>query len=146
MTSFNDGIEAAELVAKTHFDHYRQKVRDAESFAERSAWGGRELSAKLLMQEIRALKRPEPSEAEIDRVAIQIGEPVTLAECPVGLFLYDQTLALKTEYGDNEGRIDAYIVETGEFFWGGTMSKADQRQLVVRPVAIRAALAAMGRV
>lgn len=43
-------------------------------------------------------------------------------------------LCLKTEYGNNEGRIDAYIVSSGEFFWGGTSLIADQRKVLVEPM------------
>ncbi len=66
------------------------------------------------------------------------GERVTLAECPAGLFLADSgALCLKTEYGDNEGRIDAYIVESGEFFCGhAPQTIASQRQQMVRPVPL----------
>lgn len=78
--------------------------------------------------------------------------PVTLAECPIGLFkTASGELCLKTEYGNNEGRIDAYIVSSGEFFWGlAPQTIANQRaqraQLVTpvenvtlhaRPVAFR---------
>lgn len=49
---------------------------------------------------------------------------VTLAECPVGLFVYDGVLGMKTEYmttcvtgtGENNYKIDAYIVDSGERF------------------------------
>lgn len=62
-------------------------------------------------------------------------EAITLAACPVGLFHYGDTLALKTEYSTNEGRIDAYIVRTGEFFWGDAPQSIDsQRATVVVPV------------
>ena len=61
--------------------------------------------------------------------------PVTLAECPIGLFRCGDTLALKTEYGNNEGRIDAYIVESGEFFWGDPPQTVKrQRAQIVYPV------------
>lgn len=60
---------------------------------------------------------------------------VTLAECPVGLFLSEAgTLCLKTEYSGNNGRIDAYIVPSGEFFWGGTNAPKYQRAVLVTPV------------
>lgn len=42
---------------------------------------------------------------------------ITLAECPVGLFEYEGTLGMKTEYCTNTitgTKIDAYIVSTGE--------------------------------
>lgn len=66
---------------------------------------------------------------------------VTLAACPVGLFFSGKTLCVKTEYANNDGRIDAYIVESGEFFWGGTARGEDQRQLPVRPVGADALMA-----
>ena len=57
-----------------------------------------------------------------------------LANCPVGLFLSaGGEICLKTEYGDNEGRIDAYIVSSGEFFWGGAKTRAEQRKVMVYP-------------
>lgn len=61
---------------------------------------------------------------------------VTLAECPIGLFKSDSgELCLKTEYGNNEGRIDAYIVSSGEFFWGAApQTIASQRAQMVTPV------------
>ena len=63
------------------------------------------------------------------------GPPVALDECPVGLFLCGDTLALKTEYGNNEGRIDAYIVSSGEFFWGkAPQTIQSQRAQIVQPL------------
>lgn len=65
----------------------------------------------------------------------QTGEPLSLAQCPVGLFRFGDMLVLKTEYGNNEGRIDAYIVETGEFFWGDPpQTIKSQRAQIVYPV------------
>lgn len=63
-------------------------------------------------------------------------DAVTLAECPVGLFRSSYGgLCLKTEYGDNEGRIDAYIVSSGEFFWGDQpQTIASQRAQLVTPI------------
>lgn len=61
--------------------------------------------------------------------------PITLAKCPIGLFTCQGELCLKTEYGNNEGRIDAYIVSSGEFFWGAQpQSVANQRAQMVTPV------------
>lgn len=64
------------------------------------------------------------------------GWPCTLADCPIGLFEYQGELCLKTEYGTNDGRIDAYIVSSGEFFWGGG-GIAGQRKVMVTPVQVR---------
>lgn len=60
----------------------------------------------------------------------------TLAECPIGLFVSAAgNLCLKTEYGNNDGRIDAYIVSSGEFFWGDhPQTIPNQRRQPVRPV------------
>lgn len=62
-------------------------------------------------------------------------DTVQLGDCPVGLFLSEGgELCLKTEYGTNEGRIDAFIVSSGEYFWGGTTHPQDQRRVLVTPV------------
>jgi len=63
-------------------------------------------------------------------------QAVTLAECPVGLFLAEgDVLGIKTEYATNQGRIEAYIVETGEAFWGASPQTIPaQRASLVRPV------------
>lgn len=62
-------------------------------------------------------------------------ELMALADCPIGLFYsMDGELCLKTEYGGNNGRIDAYIASSGEFFWGGAKTPGEQRQVFVRPV------------
>ena len=60
----------------------------------------------------------------------------TLAESPIGLFMSDSgEQCLKTEYGNNEGRIDAYIVSSGEMFWGAEpQTIASQRAELVMPV------------
>lgn len=72
-------------------------------------------------------------------------EGVALAECPIGLFWSESgTLCLKTEYGNNEGRIDAYIVESGEFFWGSApQTIASQRAQIVVPIDTGFALASL---
>jgi hypothetical protein len=62
----------------------------------------------------------------------------TLANCPIGLFESEGgELCLKTEYGNNEGRIDAYIVSSGEFFWGSQpQTIANQRKQLVSPMDV----------
>lgn len=65
------------------------------------------------------------------------GRQVTLEECPIGMFRSESgELCLKTEYGGNEGLIDAYIVSTGEFFWGAApQTITNQRKQLVQPLA-----------
>lgn len=46
---------------------------------------------------------------------------VRLKECPNGLFMYEDTLCLKTEYGN-----EAYIVWSGECFWYGSKTKDEK--------------------
>lgn len=57
----------------------------------------------------------------------------TLENCPIGMFECGGELCLKTEYGNNDGRIDAFIVSSGEFFWGGAQTPTDQRKVLVTP-------------
>lgn len=57
----------------------------------------------------------------------------TLADCPPGLFRFGDGIGFKSEYGDNAGNSEAFCVESGEYFWGGTSSKADRERLMVAP-------------
>ena len=60
-----------------------------------------------------------------------------LIDAPVGLFKYGSTLALKTEYStevNGIGTPDCYIVDSGEFFWGGTSFADERNNLDVDPV------------
>lgn len=71
------------------------------------------------------------------KLFVNEGPTVSLAACPIGLFVsHDGELCLKTEYGDNNGRIDAYIVSSGEFFWGGTTDPLEQRKVQVNYVVV----------
>lgn len=54
---------------------------------------------------------------------------VPLRDCPIGLFMFDDTLCLKTEY-DNE----SYIVWSGEYFWGGAKSRKKIGDVLVLPI------------
>jgi len=69
------------------------------------------------------------------------GMALPLDECPIGLFVSaGGELCLKTEYGNNEGRIDAYIVSSGEFFWGAAPQTIDsQRKQLVQPLIVEPA-------
>lgn len=70
-------------------------------------------------------------------------EPCTLADCPPGLFLADayNTLGFKSEYRTEQGAIEAYVVESGEFFWGDTPQTVErQRAQIVRPISHAAVL------
>ncbi len=60
----------------------------------------------------------------------------SLKDAAPGLFLYDGCLCMKTEYGDNDGGIDAFIVSTGERFWGGQTNKHLVAGLFVSPLCI----------
>lgn len=98
------------------------------------------LKARDAAEAENARLRALPLKDEVGRVVEPEGEPVSLAACAIGLFESGNgELCLKTEYGSNEGRIDAYIVSSGELFWGGTVRPADQRKVIVQPVAISAA-------
>lgn len=73
---------------------------------------------------------------EISR-AIDLGAPCSLEACPPGLFLADAygTLGMKSEYHTDKGAVEAYIVESGEFFWGDNPQTVErQRAQIVRPI------------
>lgn len=61
----------------------------------------------------------------------------TLGKLPSGsLFLKDETLCLKTEYRTDNGAIEAFIVGSGEMFWGGTDNAKDQANMEVTEVEV----------
>ncbi len=69
-----------------------------------------------------------------------MADAVRLDECPPGLFMFDGTLCFRSEYTttlDNPRRYqpDAYVVETGEYFWGGAKTTEERSALMVVPVS-----------
>lgn len=86
---------------------------------------------------------------------------VPLSECPPGPFMFNGRLGFKTEYGAIEPvgptnvpgpdvrwtvgtRPDAYCMDSGECFWGGTTKHADRDALMVTPVDVIAAAEVAG--
>jgi hypothetical protein len=65
---------------------------------------------------------------------------VTLGECPAGLFLFDGALGFKSEYKTESQshpgfwQCDAYVVESGEYFWGGASDAPARERLLVTPL------------
>lgn len=65
---------------------------------------------------------------------------ISLGECPPGLFLFDGTLGFKSEYKtESQSRSgvwqsDAYVVASGEYFWGGTSNPTERETLKVTPL------------
>lgn len=68
------------------------------------------------------------------------GPVTTLAECPPGLFLFGETMAFKSEYrtrtASHQYQSDAYVLESGEYFWGGAKSSEAREALIVQPVTL----------
>lgn len=78
-----------------------------------------------------------------------VPEEVTLEDCPPGLFDFGGVIGFKTEYKTpiKDGLFtyyfpEAYCVESGEYFWGGTKRHSDRKLLKVRPLDYEAAIAA----
>lgn len=58
---------------------------------------------------------------------------IPLRDYPKGLFVTeDNTLCVKTEYGN-----EAYIVWSGEYFWGGAKTKEAKRGIQILPILRR---------
>ena len=60
----------------------------------------------------------------------------TLDACPPGLFIFEGCLGFKSEYRRANGSAEAFVVETGEAFWGGTSNAEACNALMVLPVEI----------
>lgn len=68
---------------------------------------------------------------------IKLGKKTELGKLKSGsLFLFGGVIALKSEYRSN-GQSDAYIVGTGEYFWGGAKSPMERERLEVRILKIK---------
>lgn len=69
---------------------------------------------------------------------ISCGEKCTLDELPCGtLFSFgDDCIAVKSEYRCNNGLIEAFIIDSGEQFWGGAKTAKEQNELMVQPLEI----------
>ncbi|MFA7289594.1 MAG: hypothetical protein WC055_12025 [Melioribacteraceae bacterium] len=68
---------------------------------------------------------------------LEPNKPTSLEDCPIGLFMYKDTLVLKTEYGNNDGWLDCYIVDSGEKFWAGCNTPEEMRNLRVYPITVK---------
>ena len=70
--------------------------------------------------------------------ASNYNRPCTLEKCPPGLFLYDGCLGFKTEYDmlidPHEPTPQAFVLASGEVFWGGAKNHEERRNLIVQPL------------
>ena len=60
---------------------------------------------------------------------------VRLGNCPIGLFVFQDEICLKTEYWSN-GKPECFIVSSGEFFCGGVTDNDEYFYLFVIPLNI----------
>ena len=60
---------------------------------------------------------------------------VRLGRCPIGLFMFQDEVCLKTEYWSN-GKPECFIVSSGEFFCGGVTNNDEYFDLFVIPLII----------
>ena len=52
------------------------------------------------------------------------------------LFIYKDTIALKSEYRTENGACECHIVGSGEMFWGGTNTAEELNNLYVTPILL----------
>ena len=60
---------------------------------------------------------------------------VRLGNCPIGLFMFQDEVCLKTEYWSN-GKPECFIVSSGEFFCGNVTDNDEYFDLFVIPLII----------
>lgn len=73
---------------------------------------------------------------------------VRLEDCPPGLFWFNGSLCFRTEYSTTitstpAPQPDAYVVASGEYFWGGAKSSEARSELMVQPIHYETAVAAI---
>ncbi len=69
---------------------------------------------------------------------IPCGDKVPLYKLPTGsLFAHgDDCIAMKSEYMSSNGLIEAYILGSGEIFWGDAKTVEEHRYIMVQPLDI----------
>lgn len=85
-----------------------------------------DITAKIANQPKQPVEPHKPPIATIDD-----GPSCSLAECPPGLFRVGVRLGFKSEYG-----ADAYVLESGEFWWGGCKTSWERAEQMVQPLVI----------
>lgn len=75
---------------------------------------------------------------EIEKRLVPLGKQVTLEELAPGtIFAFgDDCIAVKSEYRASNGLIEAFIIDSGEQFWGGAKTVEEQLSLMVQPLKI----------
>jgi hypothetical protein len=95
---------------------------------------GRPIAVNLMLE---IFHRLDPKFGSVDRDTPS--NLVTLADCPPGLFRFNGELCFKSEYRTSRENgtsvCDAYVVASGEYFWGGTSVDSQREALKVQPVA-----------
>lgn len=66
---------------------------------------------------------------------------VRLADCPPGLFKFGDNFGFMTEYSTKiqstgQYQRDAYVVASGEYFWGGASTSEGRSNLLVLPIEV----------
>lgn len=75
------------------------------------------------------------SEAKQPSIVISGNEECSFLDCPPGLFLFEGRVCFKSEYSSGRRQPDAYCIDSGEYFWGGTNGDVEARlKLTVTPV------------
>lgn len=71
-----------------------------------------------------------------------------LENCPPGLFWFGGSLCFRSEYStmttvNPAPQPDAYVVASGEYFWGGATTSVARSELMVQPIHYETAVAAI---
>jgi len=96
---------------------------------------GCEINSMLRQERMKTKKTKQTAMGRADslaRLVRAIGEPTPLDLCPPGLFLHAGEMGMKTEYSDHNGA-EAYVVASGEYWWGGTADKLIRGSMIVQP-------------
>jgi len=68
---------------------------------------------------------------------VPAGWPCTLAECPPGLFVFNDKVGLKSEYRSESGDMETFCGDSGEYFWGGVHDPSEKAKLILQPVEVK---------
>lgn len=131
------------FIAQNNYSPTTREIANAVGLASGSTVYG--MMKKLQSNGLISWKPNEPRTIKVIKQeegkirCFSVGESVPLDELKSGsLFIYGETIGLKSEYRNEHGAIEAYIVGSGELFWEGFTDISEQANLMVQPLVLEA--------
>lgn len=111
-------VESLKVQVKHNFEAFYDKREENKSF-------------RKALEELSEKGKKMKLNASIARGIVKLGSLDAGS-----LFIYKDTIALKSEYKTDQGAWECHIVGSGEMFWGGVNTAEELNQLYVAPILL----------